>query len=359
MTSRRHNLCFDTLRGVAAIAVMVFHRRDWFNNPKWLEDVPLAVDFFFMLSGFVLASAYSESPSSGSSIKKFLIDRIIRLHPTLIFGAVLSLTVFLLDKAMRPSEFRGSEFLNFSLSLIPFPNFWTNSENVFPWNIALWSLFWEIVINLAFILGVRSLSTKKLIFLISFLSGHIIVTYNLTGVYSSGHQNDLLLFLLGFPRVFCAFFTGLILWRWQQNASLRRGALVEILCVAALVVSFTKFEISDAFLILWTYVRVFVVYPAIIVAAFHGEAVFPRVAIFLGSASYALYIFHDALLKILSGGSKILGLSPTETDIVHSITKFAIVICASTVFALWIESPFRRLLKIWVVKSIAGQDRRS
>jgi len=50
MTKQNHLLALDALRGVAAVSVMLFH-----ISNGWLPCGYLAVDMFFMLSGFVLA----------------------------------------------------------------------------------------------------------------------------------------------------------------------------------------------------------------------------------------------------------------------------------------------------------------
>lgn len=91
-TPRRHTfLTLDALRGVAALAVVVFHAPQYFGG--WgLPTAHLAVDFFFCLSGFVLAHAYSKKLTTGQlSTYSFMRMRLFRLYPLYILGTSITL----------------------------------------------------------------------------------------------------------------------------------------------------------------------------------------------------------------------------------------------------------------------------
>jgi peptidoglycan/LPS O-acetylase OafA/YrhL len=78
----------DGLRGVAAIAVTSLHFR--FELGKFLlPHSYLAVDFFFVLSGFVLAYAYEDRLSEGMKPIQFLRLRVIRLYPLYLIGTLI------------------------------------------------------------------------------------------------------------------------------------------------------------------------------------------------------------------------------------------------------------------------------
>ena len=88
---RRHLYVeLDGLRGVAAVAVMLMHLHALFGAGGELLDrhAYLAVDFFMLLSGFVIAFAYEQRLRKPAARRGFLIDRVIRLYPLLILGAV-------------------------------------------------------------------------------------------------------------------------------------------------------------------------------------------------------------------------------------------------------------------------------
>ena len=99
--NKPHFEILDGLRGVAAIAVVIFHFMeivvpDYEKN--FIAHAYLAVDFFFCLSGFVIAYAYDDKMAT-IGIGSFLKRRLVRLHPLVIIGSVLGLLTFLFDPA--------------------------------------------------------------------------------------------------------------------------------------------------------------------------------------------------------------------------------------------------------------------
>src|SRR5215510_2853156 len=97
--TKKHFEILDGLRGVAALAVVIFHFMEWvFPDPSknFIGHGFLAVDFFFCLSGFVIGYAY-DSRIGKMGVGEFFKLRLIRLHPLVIFGSVLGLLGFFLD----------------------------------------------------------------------------------------------------------------------------------------------------------------------------------------------------------------------------------------------------------------------
>ena len=73
----------DGLRGVAAIAVVLFHIR-WSNHvteTHFVRESYLFVDLFFILSGFIITRAYGDQIRTLHQASKFLILRFFRLYP--------------------------------------------------------------------------------------------------------------------------------------------------------------------------------------------------------------------------------------------------------------------------------------
>src|ERR1700753_3283915 len=94
---KRHFHLLDGLRGVAALCVVLFHFMevvisDYSKN--FIGHGFLAVDFFFCLSGFVIGYAYDDRIKE-IGVLKFFKQRLIRLHPLVVFGSVLGLAGFL------------------------------------------------------------------------------------------------------------------------------------------------------------------------------------------------------------------------------------------------------------------------
>ena len=99
--SKQHFNILDALRGVAAIIVIFFHILEVYSGGDHSKQIInhgyLAVDFFFMLSGFVIAYAYDDRwnrPKHKLSVKGYFKRRLIRLHPMIIFGMTVGLICF-------------------------------------------------------------------------------------------------------------------------------------------------------------------------------------------------------------------------------------------------------------------------
>ena len=92
--TKPHYDLLDGLRGVAALIVIWYHVFEGFafasaGNIETLNHGYLAVDFFFILSGFVIGYAYDDRWGKNFTMKDFFKRRLIRLHPMVIMGAVL------------------------------------------------------------------------------------------------------------------------------------------------------------------------------------------------------------------------------------------------------------------------------
>src|SRR6187402_3869302 len=123
---KQHFEILDGLRGVAAIAVVIFHFMEWAYSDfskNFIGHGFLAVDFFFCLSGFVVGYAYDDRIRK-MGVKGFFKLRLIRLHPLVVLGAVLGLLAFLLDPFASPIAYNAGKLLLLfvcSLFLIPLP----------------------------------------------------------------------------------------------------------------------------------------------------------------------------------------------------------------------------------------------
>src|ERR1700744_2642762 len=127
-SGKEHFEVLDGLRGSAAFLIVIFHLFNYsfgFHGPWALvKHAYLAVDFFFALSGFVVAYAYDDRWTRMSILQFFRI-RLIRLHPLVLVGATLGLLGYLLDpfgRAMNqtPMPMLCLAYLT-SLLLLPSP----------------------------------------------------------------------------------------------------------------------------------------------------------------------------------------------------------------------------------------------
>ena len=90
--SKNHYEILDGLRGVAAVMVVLFHLFETFTGGNHLIQIInhgyLAVDFFFVLSGFVIGYAY-DNRWAKMTLGGFFKRRLIRLHPMIILGMLI------------------------------------------------------------------------------------------------------------------------------------------------------------------------------------------------------------------------------------------------------------------------------
>ena len=209
MSQREHYAALDGLRGLASVSVVLFHIGHWLNAPFLAADSDLAVDFFFCLSGFVLALAYDKRFREGSTGGQFMRIRIIRLMPLIMLGTVVS-SLYVVCRVYVLKTPISTQGLALATSLglmnIPFLNapISLGGPQVFPLNGPQYSLFLEIVVNLLW----SALRTCNQLWLSLGLFTVCLVTLMFVGL--GGDTADT--FWLGFPRVTASFFAGVAVY---------------------------------------------------------------------------------------------------------------------------------------------------
>ena len=174
--TKAHYDLLDGLRGVAALMVIWYHIFEGyaFAGGSIIETFNhgyLAVDFFFILSGFVIGYAYDDRWGRNLTMKNFFKRRLIRLHPMVIMGAVLGAITFCLQGCV---QWDGTHI---ALSMIMLSLLCTiffipampgagyevrGNGEMFPLNGPCWSLFFEYLGNILYALFIHRLSNKAL-----------------------------------------------------------------------------------------------------------------------------------------------------------------------------------------------------
>ena len=166
----------DGLRGAAALAVVALHLCDVFRptaavNP--LHHAYLAVDFFYMLSGFVMGHAYDDRWTR-MSVGGFFAQRLRRLHPLVVLGVVLGLLGYLVERIWLGGDGIAPLLLlaNIGLALIlaPAPSLPGHNGQAYSLDGPSWSLGQEYLANIAYALVGRRLGRAPLAMLVA-LSG--------------------------------------------------------------------------------------------------------------------------------------------------------------------------------------------
>ena len=195
--TKPHYDLLDGLRGVAALMVIFYHVFEAFaTSPidQQFNHGYLAVDFFFILSGFVIGYAYDDRWKTMTT-KDFIKRRLIRLHPMVVLGAVLGVIAFCIQGCEKWDGTHVSISmvmlaLLINLFLIPAvpgsgPEIRGNGE-MFPLNGPSWSLFFEYIGNIMYALFIRRMSTKALMALIV-LAGIGLASFAIFNFSGAGH----------------------------------------------------------------------------------------------------------------------------------------------------------------------------
>lgn len=301
LQTKQHFEILDGLRGIAALAIVIFHFMEWvYTDPSknFIGHGFLAVDFFFCLSGFVIGYAYDDRIAK-MGIRKFFVSRIVRLHPLVIAGSVLGLLAFLFDPFGGHPELysTGKIILTFlcSILLIPLPVIEDRGFNLFSFNAPAWSLFWEYIANIVYAFVLYRVGRRYLL-LLTILSALAIfyVGYrsgNLLGGWSGPTFWD------GSARISYSFLAGLLIYRSNGIIKNKLGFIgLAILLFLAFIMPFSKWNwLSEPIVVLF--------YFPLLIALGAGAALAPglkKFCIFSGKISYPLYMTHYAALWMFS-----------------------------------------------------------
>src|SRR5690606_11133325 len=247
LKSKKHFEVLDGLRGIAALAIVIFHFMEWiYPDPShnFIGHGFLAVDFFFCLSGFVIGYAYDDRIKA-MGLKEFFKSRLIRLHPLVIFGSVLGLLAFLFDPFSGESELynTGRIILLFICSafLIPFPSMEERGFNIFGLNAPSWSLFWEYVANIVYVFVLYKLGKKYTAVLLLLAALGLAYTAFSAGNLLGGWNGDT--FWHGGARISYSFLAGLFIYRNNWIIKNKLGFLgLSILLIFAFITPHFSFN---------------------------------------------------------------------------------------------------------------------
>ena len=323
--TKPHYELLDGLRGVAAILVLIYHIFEGFAFAEstngegsglitTLNHGHIAVDFFFILSGFVISYAYDDRWGK-MSLGGFFKRRLIRLHPMLIMGAVVGVISFLLTGCQQWSgEVTPISWVMIALLLTIFmvpalpglPYEVRGNGEIFPLNGPMWSLFFEYIGNILYALVIRRLSTKLLAVLTAILG--ILHAWIFVGDLSGydsvgiGWTIDTINFWGGLVRMLFPFSMGMLLARTFKPREVKGAFWI---CSAMLIAVFAVPYIAKSGTIslnsLYEVVCIAVIFPFIVwlgACGKGGDNYTGRINNFLGELSYPLYIVHYPIMYI-------------------------------------------------------------
>lgn len=305
--TKPHYDILDGLRGVAALTVVCFHLFEAYATShidQIINHGYLAVDFFFILSGFVIGYAYDDRWKK-MTIKEFITRRFIRLHPMVVIGAVIGAIMF---------YFQGCSFWDVSKVSVPMllvatlmsaclipatPGFEIRGvTEMFPLNGPSWSLFYEYIGNILYAFFIRKLPTKALSVLVLLAGcglaafaiwgplGDICVGFSLTGENILG----------GSLRLLFSFSAGLLLSRIFKPVKIRGAFWIGGISIVVLS-AIPRIGGSENLWMngLYDTICFAILFPLIVYLGASGKTTdktTTRICKFLGDISYPLYMVH-------------------------------------------------------------------
>ncbi len=301
LKAKQHFEILDGLRGIAAVAIVIFHFMEIVHPPNenFISHGFLAVDFFFCLSGFVIAYAYHDRIGK-MKLTDFFKLRLIRLHPLVVFGSILGLLAFLFDPfGGNPESYQiGKVILIFlaSIFLIPFPVMADRYFNIFGLNAPGWSLFWEYIANIFYALFLYKLSRRLLFLLTVFAAiGLCFVSHRAGGSLMGGWSGET--FWDGSARISYSFLTGMLIYRSNWIIKSKLGFIgLSILLLATFFMPFSDWNWLTEPVVVLLY------FPLLIVLGAGATLApgFKKIYVFFGQISYPLYMTHYAVMWIFA-----------------------------------------------------------
>lgn len=319
--TKPHYELLDGLRGVAALLVVFYHIFEGFSFAGGgtlitvINHGYLAVDFFFILSGFVIGYAYDDRWKKNLTLKGFFKRRLIRLHPMIVMGAVIGCLTFFIQGGVKwdgTQVATSAVMLALLLAMFFIPAYpgagydVRGNGEMFSLNGPSWSLFFEYIGNILYALFIHRLSNKALTVLVILLGLGLswfalsdVVGYGMIGV---GWTLDGLNFWGGMLRMLFPFTLGMLISRNFRPFKVRGAFWI---CSVILLVLFWVPYIGGHSPVclngVFEMVCIVVIFPLLVCLGASGQTTdkrSTRICKFLGDISYPLYAIHYPLMYL-------------------------------------------------------------
>jgi len=317
LESKNHYPILDGLRGVASVLVIMFHVLETFTGGnKFIQIINhgyLAVDFFFLLSGFVVAYAYDDRWGKMTTWD-FYKRRLVRLQPMVIMGSLIGAALFYFQASPVFPNIANTPVWEMLLvmligaTLIPVPlsmdiRGW---QEMHPLNGPAWSLFFEYIANILYAVLVRRFSKVVLSVFVT-LAAFMLIQYLVTsknGDLIGGWSLNSEQLYIGLTRVLFPFFGGVLLCRIGKLIHVKNAFWWSSLLI---IIMLSIPRIGDEHHVwmngVYESLCLIVVFPLIVSIGAGGKlhsARSEKICNFLGEISYPLYITHYPLIYLFT-----------------------------------------------------------
>ncbi|QUD90078.1 acyltransferase family protein [Phenylobacterium montanum] len=343
--ARRAFQTLDGLRGVGAFLVVMRHVGFLFG-PIRVPESFLAVDLFYLVSGFVVAHAYGQRLERGGFFWEFVRTRLIRLYPLYAVGLLLGVAVATIAVVTDPrgwwNPVRLAEAIATGLFMIPlFPGLKANGSSL---DGPVWTLLPELVANFLYAAAARFMKTGVLL---------AIIAVGAAGVVAAELRYDSL--DVGFnatdqwaalARVTFSFFMGVLVFRFFGERE-QKSELAAWVAMAALT-AILAWRPSNHATAMFELAVVLFGFPALLIAAarFEPGAWTGRLFSHVGLVSYGVYIVHQPIGNLIRVALKHGPRVPADW---RALLIGALFLLFLVWFATWldrrVDAPVRRWLR--------------
>lgn len=370
LASKPHYEILDGLRGVAALMVIIFHLFEAHSGGNHLEQIVnhgyLAVDFFFMLSGFVIGYAYDDRWNR-MTLGTFFKRRIIRLHPMVIMGSIVGAVFFYFQESAICFPLIGETpvwqlllLMVWGFTLLPLPLRWDvrGWTEMHPLNGPAWSLYYEYIANILYALFIRRFSKAALAILVVIAAGFTLYRSqtapmgDMVGGWSLTWEQQ----YVGFVRLMYPFFGGLLLSRLGWLIKIKKRAFWYCSLLIVVVLSVPRLGGEEQFWLngLYEACCILFVFPLIVSMGAGGKVTGQRstaICKFLGDISYPIYMTHYPLVYVYTAW-----VANTGATLREGIPYMLLVLAGAVVLAYGslklYDEPLRRRLTNRFLKKV-------
>ncbi len=286
------------LRGFAALIVVTYHLS--LSEPLSLGNGFLAVDLFFVLSGFVIAYSYETRLKNGLSLGDFFLIRLIRLYPLYILGTLLSVLVvavdFLTEGLFIETDLDAFRSIPWSLLMLPTPpriSQWPQA-GLYPLNYPAWSLFFEVLINVIYALTFRWWTETRIFKNLLFFGSALLLSHIIIDTSFDGGV-DWVTLEIGFLKVLYSFPAGVLVYRLHKKKFLYPSMPSPIILVIFVSLIMLPSTWGVPFCIL-------IGFPLLVLLAANSKPKGISSSVFagLGAVSYAMYAIQAPLREFIA-----------------------------------------------------------